>query len=124
MYGRVYAKIIEAPPHGWGIFRHWFPSHVVHGSPGVPAQATSQPVRPSTVRIQDTPTGLPDTATGGSKLQDTRNQTWSSLGANESNELHKQRTQELARILATHWTIGAPFRGFQPSEQPHLRLRN
>jgi len=114
MYGRVYAKIIEAPPHRWGIFRHWFPSHVVHGSPRVPAQATRQPVRPSTVRIQDTPTGLPDTATGGSKLQ----------GANEGNELHKQRTQELARSLATHWTLGAPFRGFQHSEQPHLGLRN
>lgn len=44
VHGRVHTQVLQTPPHGRRILRHWFPSHALHGASRVPAQATCQPV--------------------------------------------------------------------------------
>lgn len=70
MHGRVHTQVIEAPPHGWRLLRHRFPSHALHGAPRVPAQEARQPVCAQALRFQDPSNGLPAAAPSRQQLQE------------------------------------------------------
>ncbi|CAH6790108.1 Csnk2b [Phodopus roborovskii] len=70
VHGCVHTQIIETPSHGRRLLRHWFPSHALHGAPGVPAQTTCQPVCTQALRFQDSSNGLPAAAPSRQQLQE------------------------------------------------------
>lgn len=59
MYGCLHAKVLQAPPYGWCIFWHRFPTHAFHGSSRIQIQEACQPVCPKVyIAVETLPCGV------------------------------------------------------------------
>ncbi len=59
VHGCVHPQVVSPPPHRRSLLRHRVPAYAVHGPPWVSPQKTGKPVRSQTLRVQDSPLGIP-----------------------------------------------------------------
>lgn len=82
VYGCLQSEEHKTPSLWWRIFWHRLPPYVVHGSPGLPAEAAGQAVRAASLWLQDPPTRLWNAGNSGN-IQGTRTlhrvQQWQTL---------------------------------------------
>ena len=59
VHGRVQSKIVSFSSHRWGLLWHWLSTYAFHGPPWIASQATDQSICAASVRLQNSPAGVP-----------------------------------------------------------------